>query len=751
MGTCRKVGALSAAFLTSVAIPAMAMASIDQAELLLTPEDCAGASAGSELAQRCVQAANQAGVQDIVVTARRRAESLQRVPESVTAFSEASITELRLTQVDDFLGFTPNVNITNDQDAATNNISIRGLGSNRNQAAAVVFAVDGVILPDADAFTMDLSDASRVEVLRGPQGALYGKGAIAGAINITTRRPTNVVEGDLRVSYESGDMWRVFGAVGGPIVDDLLVGRVSVTHREGDGTLVNRFDDRPANPIRQTRVGGRLIFTPGPVLELDLRANHFDERAGSNYFVGIDVLGTTGGEITRRMAEREPMFDGPARTDRTVTDVSLLANAAFGFGTFSSITAYNHIDVGFAQDLDISPHPLILDAVQFRKTEGFSQEFRFTSPGHLPLRYIVGAYYQRTDRSIATNAELDLCLFLGTCFGPAGVTPSGVILEAELADHSVEYDQWAVFAQVNYDILDSVELTAALRWDHVAGAQQDRLGGETDEASFSRLQPKFTVAYRPTPTLTAYATYSQGFKSGAFNPVSAGAAFPRIVEAEVSKNYELGLRTSWLNRRLVANAAAFYTQHLNPQIFQLDPATFGQGTLNAREVSIRGFELEFVGRPTPRWDINAAFGYVRTRIEDFDGATQLYVGQQMPNAPEFTLNLGTGYTHPIDDRVSARVRADYRMVGRESFQDFQYPIDPNLFLFQRSFGTIDAQAGLEGTGWALTVYARNLFDRRHATAAFSRFILPIALVPAGVDAVQPDFGRIIGAEARFRF
>src|SRR5690348_1740348 len=128
-------------------------------------------------------------LEEIVVTARKRAENLQTVPDSVTAFSTAEITERRLTQINDFLALTPNVHIVNDQDPATNIISIRGIGSNRNEAAAVAFAVDGVILPDSDAFTTDLSDAQQVEVLKGPQGALYGKGAIAGAINITTFRP----------------------------------------------------------------------------------------------------------------------------------------------------------------------------------------------------------------------------------------------------------------------------------------------------------------------------------------------------------------------------------------------------------------------------------------------------------------------------------------------------------------------------------------------------------------------------------
>ena len=750
--------ALPAAFLACTALTSTAaIAAQDPPGVRPAGEiACEGAAAGSAAAEECAAAANeaagQAGIADIVVTARRRAESLQRVPESVSAFSQEQILDRRLDQITEFLAVTPNVNITADQDAATNNISIRGLGSNRNQAAAVVFSVDGVVLPDADAFTMDLSDAERVEVLRGPQGALYGRGSIGGAINITTRRPTNELALDAAVSYESGDNFRLFGTVGGPIVTDVLLARVSFTHRDGDGTIINRFNGEPANPVRQTRVSGRLIFQPSDWLEADLRATHFDEQAGSIYFHGFDVLGTTGGEITEEIAGRDPNFDGPASTDRQVTDLSLLLNIETGIGTLTSTTAYDDIKVDFREDIEVSPFPLVPDVNQIRNTDGFSQELRLTSPGTQRLRYILGGYYQRTNRAVSATAQLDLCLFLGTCINPDGsFTSSGTILAPTLSDYRIRFDQYAVFAQLSYDILETLELTVAARYDHVEGRQNDRLAGVVDEADFAGFQPKVTLAYRPNDQITAYATYSEGFKSGNFNPVSAGPAFPRVVDPENSRNFELGLRTSWLDRRLIANFAAFYTEHLNPQIFQLDAATFGQGSLNAEEVRIKGFEVELAGRPTRYWDITAAFGYVDAQIEDFDGVTDRYVGQQVPNAPKFTLNLGTAYRLPLTSSISARFRVDYRLVGRQSYQDFQLGSNPDVLLFQKSYGTFDAQASLEGEHWTLTGFVRNLFDRRHATSAFSRYIFGVALVPLGTDAVQPDLGRIVGAELRVRF
>lgn len=709
-----------------------------------------GASpAAAQAAPQAVEDNGEIGA--IIVTARRREENLQDVPDSITAFSSAAITDRRLERIDDFLAVTSNVRINNDQDTATNNISIRGLGANRNQAAAVAFSVDGVVLPDSDAFTIDLTDVERVEVLKGPQGALYGRGAIAGAINITTRRPTNEWQGEARASYATGDAWRVFGAVAGPLVEDVLLARVSVSHRDGDGTIINQLTGDGIDRNRQTRAAGRLIVMPTPDLELDFRASHTDETGGSTWFSRFDVLGQAGGEITQEIASIFPSQDTRSLTERRITDLSLLINYDAGFGTFSSITAYNDIDVFFVQDLDISPFPLVPNTQQSRVTEAFSQEFRLTSPGNRRFRYIIGAYYQHSRRKIVTSAVLDLCLFGGSCFsGPGGAFVSGQTIAAPLADNRITFNQYAVFGQINYDFTDAIELTAALRYDENRGRIDDFFSSFATDDTFAALQPKVSIAYRPSEQWMVYATYSQGFKSGNFNPAAAGPAFPRVLGKETSRNYEIGFKSTLFDRRLIFNAAAFYTEQLDPQIFQLDPATFSQGSLNARRFEIKGAELELSARPVRGLELTATFGYLDAVIDDFDG-TALYVGQQVPNAPEFMLNLGAQYRFPVAGSIRARARIDAAIVGRQSFQDFQLPSNDQLYLFQRSYGTVDAQLGVEGDNWTATAFVRNLFKRDYATSAFSRYIFAAALVPLNSDAVQRDPGRIFGAEISFRF
>ncbi|HVO46027.1 MAG TPA: TonB-dependent receptor [Steroidobacteraceae bacterium] len=698
--------------------------------------------------------ADDSALEEIVVTARKREENIQRVPDSVTAFTAAQIDDRRLAQINDFLALTPNVHIVSDQDPATNIISIRGIGSNRNQAAAVAFVVDGVILPDSDAFTMDLSDAERVEVLKGPQGALYGKGAIAGAINMATRKPTNEFAADAKASYGSGHTYRVSSDVSGPLVNHTLVGRLSVSDYSTDGNLVNLYDGKGIDYDRHSKISGRLIYTPIEALSFDLRGSFYQERGSSLWFSLVDVLGTTGGEITPQDARTRPDLNGPHSTWRQIYDTSLLASYDTGAGVLSSITAYDDIRVRYREDLDQTPVPSVPDTLQTRYTHSYSQELRFTSPGDRSFRYIVGGYFQNTHRAVVTGATIDFCYFGIPIPGPCA-TPmfelSGNPVSVPLNSTSAASKQYAAFAQANYDLTSELELTLALRYDRVETSQLDLLSLIQDEATFSRTQPKASLAYRLTNDAMVYATYSQGFKAGTFNPPpEPGATFPLVVGSEVSKNYELGAKTEWLDRRLKANAAVYYTDYLDPQIFQLDALSGGQVTINARKARIQGFELELAARPLPHLDLNASYGYTDSKIRDFDG-TPLYLGQSLPNMPKSTLNLGAQYGVAVGGDALVKGRLDYYRSGTISYQDFQNNADPNHFLFTPSYYTLDGQIGIENGHWSLTGYVHNLTDQHFATSAYSRYIAAFIFVPFGKDPIQTDPGRLYGAEVRYRF
>jgi iron complex outermembrane receptor protein len=686
-----------------------------------------------------------ASIEEIIVTARKRAENLDEVPDSITAFTAQQIEEQRINRISDAIAAAPNVHIVMDQDAGTNIITVRGIGTNRNLAASVAYVVDGVILPDSDAFTADLSDVERIEILRGPQGGLYGRNAIAGVINLTTKRPTSELEGEIKAGYGNGETLDVFGALSGPLVADTLLGRVTVKYHDSDGFIRNQFDGKYLDPSETLKTTGRLILNVSDALSLDLRGSWFDEKTGALWFSAADVLGTTGGEITDDMAQIRPNQNDDPYSDRTIYDLSLVAELETGAGTFTSITAYDDIDVEFLEDLDVSPLTITNDAMQTRRTRGVSQELRFPSPGERRLRAHAGAYAQNTTRDVATSVQLDFCFLLALpfCPTPPGVE-SGILVPVSLNTTEGEFDQWALFAQANYDITDQIELTIALRYDEDRREQLDVLLERRDEATFSDLQPKVSLAWQARPDLMLYATYAEGYKSGAFNPPPPpGAAFPLVVDQEGTDSYELGLKGSWLDERIRLKAAAYYTDYTDVQIFQLDITTGGQVAINANEAEIKGAEIELAARLWPGLDFSIGYGYTDATFTDFNG-TGLNDGNRLPNAPRYGTTAAVRYERPLAAGLTLISRVDYHRTGTIYFAE------DNL-VYQPSYDTVDAQISVEGDRWMAMLWGRNVFDEHYVTSAYSRFISPLIFGALGVDPLQIAPGAQYGVELRWRF
>jgi len=684
-------------------------------------------------------------IEEIVVTARKRTENLQDVPDSITAFSASMIEERRIDRIADAIEVTPGVHMISDQDAGTNIITVRGIGTNRNLPASIAFVVDGVVLPDSDAFTADLSDVERIEILKGPQGGLYGRNAIGGVINLTTREPTSELEGDVKVGYSSGETKDVFGAISGPIGGDSLLGRVTVKYHDTDGLIENTFTGDNMDYDENTKVTGRLIWKATDALKFDLRASYYDQDAGALWFSSYDVLGTTGGRITEDLAEIEPSQDDPGFTDRTILDAALVIDYETAAGTITSITAYDDIDLLFGEDLDATSVRAITDTRQDRDTTGVSQELRFTSPDEGRFRYIVGAYYQQTERDLDTRTAFDYCFFFGfVCGDLPPFSLSGIRVPTQLNKLESEFNQSAVFAQGNYDVTDALELTVALRYDEDKREQHDLLTDRTDEATFSDFQPKVSLAWKATGDLMFYATYAEGYKSGAFNPPPLPTqTFPLVVQQEGTTNYELGAKTTWLEDRLQINAAVYHTDYEDVQVFRLDLQTGGQVAINANEARLQGVEIELSARPLESLELTAAYGYTDAEFTDFDG-TGVFDGNRLPNTPLYTFNAAARYEYPLDNGLGIVSRVDYNRTGTIYFADENVGYQP-------TYDTVDAQIGLEADRWSVTLWGRNVLDERYASSVYMRSISPAIYGRLDIDAMQNEPGATYGAEFRWRF
>ena len=690
--------------------------------------------------------------EDIVITALRRDQLLQDVPAAITAFTDETIEAAGIDRPIDFINLTSNVNLVETQNAGNAFIVIRGITQARKSEPSVAVIVDGVQQVNPAQFNQELFDIEQIEVLKGPQGAVYGRNAIGGAIVITTRQPTDEFEGQIRAGIDNGFSYWLRGGITGPISDTLRF-RLAGSWLDSEGFLNNPFLGEEADPVEDLSFRGTLLWNPTPEFTADLRGSISRLRTQALYFNIVNDVNDTSLPIR---------VNNAGQNDRDMENVSLRLNWETGAGTLSSVTSYDTLQeilTGDAFNFLPIPESLFfflfgfdLNQSQFLDVEAISQEIRFTSPEDRPFRYILGAYAIDTNRFISTGNMVDT----GNGVFPVFRTPSTNPLNPQatfLSDQQNNF-AWAVFGNATYDFSEQFSIDVGLRYDHdrrrnttltptaflpnVPGFPQGATG-EVRRVSFDDLQPKVTLTWEPSPTVTVYGGYSRGFRSGGFNQTGVGGvAFANGIvgvgdtfEAETAETFEIGARTSFLDRRLTLSANAYTTRNENSYFFVFLAANSTQNLGNIPEARISGFELEARARPARGLELSAALGYTDSEIKEFPDP--VVIGNELPLISRYTLNLGGQYRAPIaDSGLGLLARVDYRRTGRTWWEPYnttsRNPID-----------LVDARLGVEHDRWSATLFAENLFDEEY-NAEFS---------PGGfVFKARP---RRYGAEVSFRF
>ena len=600
-------------------------------------------------------------IEEIIVTARGRDESLQEVPVTVSAFTARQITDAGIERPGDFIALTPNVTMVEAQNAGTSFITIRSIAQVRNNEAPVAVAIDGMLQTSPNQFTRQLLDIERIEVLKGPQGALYGRNAVGGAIHITTRQPGNEFEGRLKAGYGNGDHKTLAGSVSGPIIEDTLFYRISGSWLDRDGYIDNVYLDEEVDPIEDTAIQGRFTWNAGENLSANLRLYYSDLEGGAlNYITQIGDYDTGGfnfaGAIDADDTSIPYQANNIGENTREIFEAALKLDYDTGFGTLTSITSYNQLEEFYFNDqfpysrfnsLTSATGGIGLDgsASQFWDIDAWSQEIRFTSPSENRLRWIVGVYYVETDRFLPTTTGRDLGQGLVRVERePFGMVPAPPLNFCSLVGGAAnptctfladdnDNRAWAVFGQLNYDITEQLEASVALRYDEdkreqtVSPHNRD-LNPATfqlelvtpslaRERTFDKLQPKFVLKYTPADNLTLFASYAQGFRSGQFNQsgVVAQAAAAGLIsgvnesaEQEESETFEFSVKSAWLNNRLKLSAAFFNTDISDQHYFLFFATGSGQAIINIDEVDLLGVEVDMTARVADGIDIYAAYG-----------------------------------------------------------------------------------------------------------------------------------------------
>ncbi len=665
--------------------------------------------------------------EEIVVTSRKREERLQSVPEMVTVFTAAKIENANVTSLRGFVDLTPNLLVRETFRTNETFLTMRGIASAQGALPPVAFVVDGVQVGSNDFINQDLMDIQQIEVLKGPQGTLYGQGAIAGAIVITTKEPTNELEGMIKGSYGNANSYRIAAAVSGPIVEDKLFARVSGYYRDSDGLIKSAAGDR-ITPEDQASIRGRLEYR-GERLKLSLRGSYTD---GDGYCCFLDIVplnaqGTI--DLSKVDDVKNPGFVGNllGTEETSFRDVSFKIDYDFDGVTITSITGYAEVRQYDFGDGDYTAAPVVAQDLHFDQ-DVFNQEIRFTSTGEGPLQWIFGGFYQdRQDRQrVIVGAQHPT--------NPQGGLPSGSILNQL---NVTNREAWAVFGQASYDITDKLNALVGLRYDHDKQNNENMLAVVSNyaEATFTQLQPKLQLSYQWTEDFLAYITYSTGFRSGGYTQSTE-------FDNEESRNYELGFKGSFLDNMLTVNASAFFTDLRNQQLsfVVVTPTEFRRGAVNIPKTDIHGMDLEVQASPVENLDLTAGIGVSETTIRKIVpldpalGDVSSAEGKHSPLVPGFTFNFGATYTVPVSDGMDVVIHGDYRRHGG-------YYFDLVNTIRTQSADFFSGRIALEGENWSVAAWGKNLSNTRRATRVSE----------TGNRLRTPNMPRSYGIEAIYKF
>jgi iron complex outermembrane receptor protein len=657
-------------------------------------------------------------LEEIVVTARKRDEASLDVPVAINVFTAADIEAAGIERPQDFIDLTPNMSMVQTQNQGTTFVTVRGISQARNSEPSVAVLIDGVLMANPSQFNQELVDIESIQVLKGPQGALYGRNAIGGAIIINTREPSDTFESSIGLGYDSGPGYKARGSISGPLSDTLKY-RASVSYFDTDGYIDNAFLGEEADPYRDLSARARLSWEPSDAFTADLRFNVSQVDTQALYFNITESVNDTSLPVR---------VNNPGVNERDMYGVSLKLDYETGGGTFTSITGYDTLEEILTGDqFNFLPIPQsVLFTIfgadqaqhQFLDVEAISQEVRFTSPSEGRVRWIAGAYAIATDRFISTGNVFDL----GTGVVPE-VRRRPLPLFAPqftyLADSQDNF-AWAVFGNVDFDLTDQLEMSLALRYDRDERENTTEtpqafiplalvgiaFPGQVREETWDEWQPKLTLRYKPSEDSTLYVGYSRGFRSGGFNQTGVGAAgiagVGDLFDAETADTFEAGAKAELMGRRLSVNASVYHTRAEGSYFFVFDPNTSTQNLGNLDRVDYQGLEVELRALLAEGFDAYLGIGYTDSEIKESDRAAT-DVGRQAPLVSEYSANIGLQYRRGLGAGLTGFVRTDIEAIGPTWFY-------PDNFTERDPLELVNLRLGVEGESWSATIWAKNLTD-----------------------------------------
>jgi iron complex outermembrane recepter protein len=693
----------------------------------------------------------------VIVTARKIRETLQETPISITAFTAATLERTGSSTINDIALRTPGLQYGNFGDIKLSPTSLRGVIGGAGSAGAdpaVGYYVDEVFVGQGAGASLDLYDVERVEILRGPQGTLFGRNTIAGVISITTKKPSDTFEASVSGTYGNYAYTRIAGSVSGPLIPDLLSGKISAVYNQRDGTSNNVLLNRDVNTIGNWTARGQLLFNFSAQTNLTLSAEYQEVDQEPLVFetLSYNNLATLPQLLTAFNLPRNlDPFDRKVQSD-TITEERVKATTLTGtFKTqlgaigVTNILSYHQHDYYSRTDTDRSALKFIYDGDP-ESVWRFSEELRLDFKTG-PINWLVGGYYYRQNSQNLSFVEI------GSDAASAFGDPSLAGFQAG-SNGEVDTTSYAGFANATWQITPKFDVSIGGRYtserkaiDYAQSDPLSLLGGSfavVAKNSFSQFTPNMNIRHRFSSDVLGYATISKGFKSGGFND-ALGDANGIAFGPETLINYEAGLKTKLFDRRLTANVAIFYMDWSNIQITQDNPNTpvFDSIITNAGAAHSQGIELELTARPTNALTLGAS---IAVQDAQYDGGTSA-TGQPLRNipfAPKYTGNFNVEYLFSAGGYGNVAISGEALLRGRTYLS---LNNDPDGRVDSRAL--FNARLSLETPNEKIRVslFGKNLTDEQYFERLFNL---------SGSDVIGQKFvvlnaPRTYGIEARFEF
>ena len=700
-------------------------------------------------------------VGEVVVTARHRTENVQNVPVAVSVIGSDFLNKTNTTSVASLSQYVPSLQFT-FFNARNANINIRGLGNNVGLAndgiePGVGFYVDGVYYDRPATATFDLIDLDQVEILRGPQGTLFGKNTTAGALNLTTAGPTSSFHALGEISGGNLGYFQAKASISGPIFGDVLEGRLSVASTSRGGLLKNLYGNNWVNAYRNRTIRAQLAYTPTNNFKVRLIGDYSKQDTNCCDQVIAGVVSPPNGKnflALTQMFGYTPIIDPGARvvdTNSTIQarqetgGLSAQADWSLPAFTLTSVTAWRFWNWWPANDSDYTPLSVLTRAQNGDHQNQISQEFRIASNGEKKFSWVGGLYFFHEQMGAIGEQQFGNA---ATAFLLKSTLPS-FIADGYTLNFWADYHttSLAAFGQTVWHVTDKLSVTTGLRYtyDRKNGwFNQVVSGGIPLTGALAAFQPLrnalgvptyFTVAvdkgdlsgmgdisYQWTPDVMTYATYSRGTKSEGLNMAQLPPGASSIIQPETLDHFEVGAKTRWLDRRVTINADLFWEEDANYQANVYDPTLGKQYLSNVPKVRSRGIEVDVNAQPSKYVNFYVSSAYDDAIYETYPTApcgleniTKPFcnlTNTPLAGVPRYTVSAGGEYHHAVTQGAEAYLGLDY------TYRSSEYSAATDS-IYSRLGGLdlLNARLGLrEPSGrWDAYVWAKNISNRTYFT------------------------------------